>query len=198
MSTSGRGHLPIESLRATDISPHSHVVQFYTLDSALINSLSGFVRTSLKAGDSVVLIATAAHRRDLKSRLQQSGANLKHVIASGRLRLLDAEETLASIVVDGVPDREAFQRVIGPVFAAARSASRSRFRSAAAFGEMVAVLAAAGDFAGALLIERFWNEFARTTRLVLHCAYPVHLFSQPESEGNYLRICREHTNVVPA
>ncbi len=198
MSKSSQASLSVESLHATDISPHSHVVQFYTLHSALVTSLTRFVRSSLRAGDSVVVIATESHRRDVQARLRGEQVNLRQPSAQGRLKMLDAKTTLSAIMRKGMPDRERFVRTIEPIVTQARSNSKSNFQGVAAFGEMVTVLAAKGNVEGAILLERYWNEFARTTRLVLHCAYPIHLFAQPNSEDNYVRICREHTNVLPA
>lgn len=191
-------NLPLENLHATDISPHSHVVQFYTLNSTLMNSLTSFVRSSLRAGDAVVVVATDAHRRDLQMRLKLARVNVRYVVDQGRLQLLDAQELLASIIRDGEVDWQEFQRAIGPVFAYARKVSRSRFRNCAAFGEMVALLAREKKFESALRLERCWNQFARTTRIVLHCGYPMQVFADPSNEESYLRICREHTNVLPA
>lgn len=197
LATRHVSNLPLENLRATDISPHSHVVQFYTSHQKLLDGLWSFVRSSLRAGDSIVIVATDAHRRDLQLRLKNARLNLD-VVGEGRLQMLDAHKTLDSFLVRGTPDWRAFQRTMKPIFDKARAASNSNFRDIAAFGEMVGMLAREKRFDAAIKLERFWNQFARTTRLVLHCAYPMHLFAEPYCDEHYLRICREHTNVVPA
>jgi len=190
--------LPLEYLHSTDVSPHSHVVQFYTRDSTLMTSLTTFVATALRAGDAAVVVATDAHRRELRARLKAARLNVPQANSQHRLQMLDAHETLESIMVDGEPDRDSFFAAMAPIFGTARSAARTRFRNTAAFGEMVSLLAKEKRFEDALRLERLWNDFARTTRMVLHCAYPVHAFAAPYCEDAYLRICREHTNVVPA
>lgn len=163
-----------------------------------MNGLANFVSSALRAGDSVVIVATDGHRRDLHARLKNARINVGNVSAEGRLQMFDAEETLRSIIVRGKADWRAFQKTITPLFDTARAASNSKFRNTAAFGEMVALLAQDRKFEAAIQLERFWNEFARTTRLVLHCAYPMHLFAEPYNDEAYMRVCREHTNVVPA
>lgn len=198
LATRHLSDLPLENLRATDISPHSHVVEFYTRSTTMMNGLGNFVASSLRAGDSVVIVATEGHRRDLQLRLKSARINTSHAVAEGRFQMFDAEDTLASIVVRGKPDWRAFQKTLRPLFATAREASHSNFRNIAAFGEMVALLARQEKFDAAIQLERFWNEFARTTRLVLHCAYPMHLFGELHADDYYMSICREHTNVVPA
>ncbi|HEX5433006.1 MAG TPA: PAS domain S-box protein, partial [Candidatus Angelobacter sp.] len=119
-------------------------------------------------------------------------------IQQGRYISLDAEETLAGLMVNGRPDADLFHESIGGVVKRARSAGRGGQGTVAAFGEMVALLWAEGNVEAALRLEQLWNELARTENFHLRCAYPMGLFPNEEDSSLMERICAEHSHVVPA
>jgi len=179
------------------VAPEVHGVQFYREDSALLDTLSLSIGTSLVAGDSAIVIATKAHREDLASRLKIRGLDPALVIAQGRLLLLDAHETLARFTINGLPDEACFAQSMGPLIDRLSTAALGPNRRVTAFGEMVAVLWADGKRQAALQLEQLWNQLAVTHPFDLHCAYPIDLFAHSDSES-IRQICAEHSHVVPA
>src|ERR1051326_491279 len=91
----------------------NHIVQFYEDDGFLCDTVARFIGTGLAAGDSVVIIATDLHRRGFVQRLRANDFDAARAIANGRLTLLDAAETLAALLVDGSPNWERFESVVG-------------------------------------------------------------------------------------
>jgi hypothetical protein len=55
------------------ISTFRHDVQFYSSDSALLESFAGFIRNALKSHTAVVVLATKSHRESLLQRLSGEG-----------------------------------------------------------------------------------------------------------------------------
>jgi PAS domain S-box-containing protein len=170
-----------------------HFVRFYDNDDMLLDEVAAFADRSLGAGGKAIVIATEAHRRALRLRI---GA-LAH--AQGRpdpqpeqLVWMDAEEALASFMVDGQPDRQRFQAVIGD----AVSRSGAGCVRLHAFGEMVALLCARGLYEEALQLERLWNELAdrmaQSTDFSLFCAYPWSLFPSTKMANAFQQVCAEH------
>src|SRR5690348_5271694 len=84
---------------------HSHTVQFYETDAALLDELGQYIGTALLSGDAAVVIATAEHRSGLSERLRSRGLDVAHAFDQGRYIALDAAETLATCVPNGWPDR---------------------------------------------------------------------------------------------
>src|ERR1700674_2716737 len=74
---------------------NGHVVQFYTDDGALLDSLSSFIGGALGAGQAAVVLATQAHRDGLAQRLETPGLKIAYVLQQGRYISLDAAEIVS-------------------------------------------------------------------------------------------------------
>jgi hypothetical protein len=142
--------------RAGDVtaSSHDHVVKVYDDDRDLVRGVTAFLSTGVMAGDLVIVVATPSHRVAFEQAADASAIDLVTAAANGRYLALDAHETLAAFMVDGVPDRLRFDAVMRALL---RNAAPLSVRI---FGEMVAVLWDDGDVSGAILLESLWNDLA--------------------------------------
>jgi signal transduction histidine kinase len=175
----------------------AHSVQFYSDDTFLLDELSRFVGTALGAGDAAIVIATKTHRDGLSYRLRLRGFDPVTAIEAGRYVSLDAAETLAKFMVDGSPDPARFRDVIGAVIASATAAAQGTPARVSAFGEMVALLWAEGNARAAIDLEDLWNNLAHTYSFTLRCAYPLSGFNRTEHAEALLKICAQHSSVIP-
>jgi signal transduction histidine kinase len=174
-----------------------HVAQFYSSDAFLINSLSKIIGPALGAGDSAIAVATRAHREALGRRLEGRGLDLAVIAKQGRYIALDAADTLAMFMVGGTPDALLFIKVIGGLVERAKAKSQETSRRLSVFGEMVALLWEQGNTQAALRLEQLWNELAKEQSFALYCGYPIKGFNREEDSETFLKICREHSDVVP-
>jgi PAS domain S-box-containing protein len=163
-----------------------HLVQFYEDDESLLDTLEHFLGAGLILGEPILVIATEDHRRRLVHRLR--GLNVEAAIGSGHVVLLDARETLARFLVNGMPDPDRFHRTIGDLLAGLTMAQPGRVR---AFGEMVDLLWRDGARTAAIRLEELWNEAAAVHSFSLLCAYVMANFFKGE-----LAICNSHTHVL--
>jgi signal transduction histidine kinase len=175
----------------------AHVVQFYGEDAFLLDELSRFIGTALGAGEAAVVIATKEHRDGLAQRLQAWGLDTTKAIAQGRYVPLDAAETLSKIMLHGSPDAARFTAVVGGVIERVTASTPGEPRRVAAFGEMVALLWADGKPDAAIRLEQLWNKFGETHPISLRCAYPMSSFNREEDGDLLLKICGEHSGVIP-
>lgn len=175
-----------------------HVVQFYQDEKFLIDAVSGFVGSALAAGDATVLVATAAHREGVEQVLRKRGLEIGQAARQGRFIQLDATETLAQFMVDGLPDEDRFRKIIGATLAQAGASVAGERRRVAAFGEMVNILWATGNYEAALRLEQLWNQLATEHSFSLLCAYPIAGFNSTKHTDAFLRICAEHSAVFPS
>jgi hypothetical protein len=75
--------------------PRPHHVRFYEQDDTLIEEVSDFLDTALRAGDAALVIATEAHRAALQRRLGGIGSREGQPgWYPGALVMLDAQQTL--------------------------------------------------------------------------------------------------------
>jgi signal transduction histidine kinase len=174
-----------------------HSVQFYADDSFLLDGLTRFIGTALGAGDAAIALATPAHREALERRLQARGLSTAKSIRQGRFIVLDAAETLQKFMVEGFPDQARFRELLSSTVARARAAVEPGAR-VVAFGEMVALLWEDGKHDAAIRLEQLWNELGKEHSFFLHCAYPIKSFAHDDHSAPFLKICTEHSDVIPS
>jgi PAS domain S-box-containing protein len=175
----------------------THVVQFYHEDHALIAELARLIKISLLRGDAAMVVATEPHRDALAHELTAQGLNVTALSAEGRFVAMDARDTLSRFMVDHMPDPERFAEVLGGAIAKAKVAAKSSEPCIVVFGEMVAQLWADGKHDAAIRLEELWNKLANEHSFSLRCAYPMTGFNKDGHSESFMRICAEHSSVVP-
>jgi hypothetical protein len=173
-------------------------VQFYNNDPFLLDQLGQFIRPAIASGGSVLVIATKAHRDALFAQLRECATDFALAVAQERLLLLDADETLAKFMVNGHPDPARFTRVVSARIGHLTAAANDPGRQVFAFGEMVSRLWADGRREAAIRLEQLWNELAEKHAFQLLCAYPMRFFSRERDPESLLKICAQHSHVLPA
>ena len=119
----------------------------------MIERLCGIVRSGLVIGNSVVIVATKAHREQLLISLADAGVDVPSHARESRFVMCDAEEMLDSFLVNGMPDRQLFDLTVKPLLQDAKRSAKGKDKQLTVFGEMVAVMWEQGLKAGALKLE---------------------------------------------
>lgn len=195
-----RQDAPVRELRGprselfwADLPARDHAVQIYANESSFMDALEGFVASGLRRRESVIVIATAGHLHDLEKRLRGSWLDIDRARWEERYIAVLAQETLNRFMVDGEPDEELFKRVASELLARARGNNRK----VRAFGEMVAILWAQGNAAGAIKLEQLWSKLQALEEFPLFCAYPHAGFAEDATSASIERVCSTHTRVIP-
>ena len=100
-------------------------------------------------------------------------------------------------MVEGFPDAARFREALSSVVVRARSAVEQGAR-VVAFGEIVALLWEDGKHHAAIRLEQLWNGLCKEHSFFLHCAYPIKGFSNDHHSEPFLKICSEHSDVIPS
>jgi signal transduction histidine kinase len=179
-----------------DAGHFAHSVQFYGEDNSLVDEVSRFVGTALVAGDAAVVVATQSHREAIAKRWEAMGFDIAKPSNQGRYVCLDASETLARLMKGNLPDATLFTEMVSGVMSRVSASTRSKGRIAV-FGEMVTLLWAQGNKEGALRLEQLWNELAPEFPMSLRCAYPMSSFNREDHSDPFLKICSEHSHIIP-
>ena len=172
-----------------------HLVQFYEDDSFLVQTVVYFIGDALRAGEGAVVIATAEHRAQIAAGLRASGIDVDQAMQTWRYAALDASETLDKIMADGQLDESRFVDVVGGIVG--RTSACNAKRRIRAFGEMVALLWAAGRPEAAIALEELWNRLAQRLSFSLLCGYPIRGFPTEHSAA-FRAVCAAHAQVIPA
>ncbi len=185
---------------AQTLSPNQdeHVVQFYADDTFLLDVLSRFIAGAIAVGDAAIVFVTNVHHEGLAQRLRALGMHTAKAVSQGRYVLLDAHETLSRFLVGGLIDETRFSEIIGGVLTRARNAAGGKDSGVAVFGEMVALLWADGRPQEALRVEQLWNNLAHSQSFRLLCAYPITGFNNERHVEPFLKVCAQHSGVVPS
>ncbi len=171
----------------------THIVQFYEDEGSLYSFVGHFVGEGLRAGDRVLIVATEEHRTGLLGSLRDQGLELDR--AADQLLMLDAQQMLSTIMQDGAPDVDRFDKNIG---AAVQAGLRGGDRRLRVYGEMVALLCQDQNRDGARSLEQLWNELGRKYEFSLLCSYPSRHFFGEETRDAFDAICHEHDEIHPS
>jgi MEDS: MEthanogen/methylotroph, DcmR Sensory domain len=170
---------------------HFHAVRFYESTESLCRIVAHFLNEGLLANQPGLVIATPEHRAGIEEALRAQNVDVAAHLAAGDLLLLDAEEVLATFMVDGMPDGKSFQATgIEVIQRAGRGRKDCTVR---AYGEMVDVLWKQGQTVAAVLLEMFWNKLATTQDFSLLCGYAMGSFYKGTQQQS---ICGQHTHIV--
>jgi hypothetical protein len=172
--------------------PSEHAVLLYSSQTLLIDALEGFASGGLRAGESVIIVATPAHRAALERRLRVRGYDLDQARAEDRYIALDAEAALRELMEDGWTNPGCFKHFVCRLLARARGQGR-RVR---VFGEMVALLWGRGQPEATVRLEAMWNQLQAEDEFSLFCAYPQASFP-PAADGALAEICEQHSRIIP-
>jgi hypothetical protein len=155
---------------------HEHLVLLYQSEEVLARSVVTFLAPALIRDEPMLVVATGRHRRLFADALETAGADLPGLRKSGLFAELDAEDTLAAFLHDGLVSREGFDTSVGQ-WVRALSAAHGRVHI---YGEMVSCLWGRGDAPAAVELERLWNDLARHQDFRLCCAYPANQLASDE------------------
>src|SRR3954470_21077307 len=92
---------------------HDHAVKFYGHETELFSTVGWFLSEGLAAGQPAIVVATSEHRAAIERTLAEHLIDVSAARRLGDLVILDADETLATFMVDHAPVGSLFRRVMG-------------------------------------------------------------------------------------
>ena len=177
---------------ASALGSHRHVVQFYDRDEELAENAGDYLAGAIAEGGAAVVVATPGHCAGFEARLAASGVDVGAARRDGSLVCLDATRVAPVLTHAGRIDLSAFGTQFRPAILAAGEAPGP----VRVYGEVVALLWAAGHVNAALELEGLWNELGREIPFSLFCGYPRELVQGSQHQGAVAEVCRLHTAVV--
>ena len=162
-----------------------HGVHFYSTDEGVVAAVADTFEAAVAGGESVLLVATAEHRAGIETELRRREVRLDQL----PYHAFDAAQTLNSFLLNGVPDRQLFQAVVGSLVMKLVSEGPLSI-----YGEMVNLLWERGDVMAAMRLEGFWNELGAGTDFSLLCGYRT---GGDRERSLVTRVCDLHSHELP-
>ena len=172
-----------------------HEVQFSSDEASFLDGFARFIEAHLKTGNAVIVIATESHRNSLFLRLQAQGFNIGAALEKGSYIPLDVADTLASFMVNDMPDPVRFLKVADDLLVAVAKAAKGKRPRVAACGECAPFLWGHGNADAAVRLEQLWDEVAKTYDMDILCGYVMQSSQREHESYVYERICAEHSAV---
>jgi anti-sigma regulatory factor (Ser/Thr protein kinase) len=172
--------------------PCDHVVMFYESDDELVETVVQHLVDGLRGNERAVVVATSAHIEAFEAAMARTGVDVAAARARGIWLTFDASDALSRFLVGDRPDPDAFDAEIGDLIRRVADTGHS----VRVYGEMVALLWAAGQVAAAIELEALWNELGHVVPFSLFCAYPAGSITDPGHEDSFYRLCASHSAVV--
>ena len=142
------------------LGSHRHVVQFYDGDEELAENAGSYLAGAITDGGAAVIVATPGRCAAFETRLAAEGVDVGVARRDGTLVCLDATRVAQRLSQGGRVDLAAFGTQFRPAILAAGEAPGP----VRIYGEVVALLWAAGHVNAALELEGLWNELGRRSR----------------------------------
>jgi DcmR-like sensory protein len=174
-------------------SGHFHAVRFYEDPEALCRIVADFLADGLATSRPAIVVATPEHRAGILERFHAMGLNITQLRREGRLLLRDARETLATFMVDGMPDTVLFKMALTRLIELASGGLREC--PVSVYGEMVDVLWKDGQQMAAMRLELLWNQLAEDRDFSLLCGYAMGSFYKGSQMAE---IHQHHTHLMSA
>jgi DNA-binding NarL/FixJ family response regulator len=193
VSSSFKGHGFTDT--SAETAPHRHEVQFYSDDAVFLDTFARFIAVALKSGDAVIAVITESHRESLVLRLKTQGLDVDAATQHGRYIPLDVDKTLATFMVNDIPDEALFFEVVGSLIEAAAKGVTGQHPRVVACGECSPLLWAKGKSHAAIRLEQLWDEVGKTFGVDILCGYSLSGFRSPKDQQVFQNICAEHSAV---
>ena len=154
-----------------DPRPSDHIVYSYGDDNDLVIAVTLFASAGLAKKEAVILVVTAIHSDAIRQRLEHEGFKTQELQEAGWLQFADAQDVLASFLLDGRIDEHRFKTGLGSMIDTARQ-HRGRTRPVRVFGEMVDLIWISNPDA-TLRLEQLGNEVIESHSVTVLCAYSL-------------------------
>jgi len=176
-------------------APQPHEILFYSDDVVLLDSLTRFIATALRAGNPAIVIATKSHLDCLHQALKAEGLDVDGASQQGTYIALDEAHSFYAIMVDGLPVPARFFATLGGLMEAATKAASAEHPRVSFCGEGIGLLWAEGKTDAAIRLEQLCNDLAKKHEIDMLCLYPSSSSDGKEDQDSFKRVCEEHSAV---
>jgi DNA-binding NarL/FixJ family response regulator len=186
---SGDETLPSLVLEKSKIT-RKHEVEFYSDDPAFVVGFARSIEAALKAGNSVILVATGSHREGILQKLQERKVDISACIERGSYLAVDVGEMLLTFMRDDVPEPTRFFKVAEDLITSAARAAAKHPSRVLVCGECASVLWAQGKTDAAVKVEQLCNQLTEPYDIDILCGFTLNKFYCQEDIQTFQKISK--------
>jgi len=172
--------------------PGRHIAHFHHHPEVLADSAFAFLEGGLRAGNSVIVVATEANTERFLQRLGQGRFHSSALQQAGQLTFLEAQTLLTEVTMNELPDWSRFRRSFTTILERVRAFGRGT----RIYSDMAGLLWRVGQAHGAIRLEELWNALGRETPIAVFCGYIMDTQSEESYAGPVEELGRTHTDIV--
>jgi hypothetical protein len=177
-----------------EAAPGRHIVQLSESQTASFSAAHAFVREGLIRGEAVVAIITPQVSHSIVEQLSAD-----EQLGSGRralnFQIMDADTMLFRILVNRMPDLDAFERNVGQALEAVRARGAQIIRIV---GGMVDILWHDGRVNAAVQLEAYGKRLASRERVAVLCTFCLNPFDLDTYTAPLEEVAELHSDVLVA
>ena len=165
-----------------------HRVQFYSDETALLESAEHHLASALTAHDAAIAFATRSHLKQLLPRLARRGSTVERAIDRGSFIQVDADELVSRILNED----SGWQTDVARIIRSAAAATMRPHPRVAVLGECSAILMRDGHVDAAIDLEQQPLE-SPDASVDLMCAYPL---LRGDRDRGFTAVCTCHAAIA--
>jgi hypothetical protein len=171
-----------------------HSMQIYRDESTLARIVSRLVVQALQLRQPALIMAVPSCNEKIIAGLAAEGVAVEKLRTSGDVQIADAQQILDRLLVNGMPDAQAFKSVVGGLLARLCQGREPCFPLI--YTDMAGLLIGDDNTAAAIAMELLWNRLARHHQFSLTCGYTAAALSERVPSLEELQAICAHHNVV--
>jgi CheY-like chemotaxis protein len=153
--------------------PNCHKLLLFSDDTIFLSTFARLVAAALKAHNLAIAVVTKSHQEGFLRELKAESVDLDGADQQGTFILLDVDDILATVWVDGLPDRVRFVKVLSHLIDKSSKAAKAERPRITFCCECIGRLWAEGKTDAAVRLEQACNDLAKKYDIDLLCAYPL-------------------------
>jgi hypothetical protein len=169
-----------------------HTVQFFDGPESLGRDVAAYFAEGLGCRDRLLLMARRAHVAAVTESLAERSISVSDLVAAGELTIIESASALRTIMANGRPRGETFERVIGDAIRSAAARGPVQLRI---YAELVDVLVCENNLRGCEELEAMWRALLEQVPMRLHTGYTSATFATARMGAAMKRICDRHDAV---
>lgn len=170
---------------------HGHYCQVHQEEFALVQAVVKFLAAGVPNGESIVLVTRKKRQEQILDWLNAKLPASARLEEEKNLFLRSSTELLDALMVDGVPQWEAFEPLAATLL---NLASDNGCRDVRIYGDAVSELWQSGQHETAIMLERFWNRFlGRYSGVKSFCGYLIDALAPTSYSVHLQKLGYEHS-----